>query len=118
MGALFLGAGSIESKPEEPAPEAKRGFFAGRSSMSSRVSPSGREGSPIAIFLGFFVFGGGRERLEALSGSLVLLTPEDGGGKDSDDFFEGGGSLDNRDDCGFAGVGEGALSSSLSASLP
>ena len=94
-GTFCLGAGSIESNDDLPAPddpESNRGFFAaGLSSPSfslSFVCP-GRLGGPIVIFFGpRFDFKGGRDS--------PLPDGLDGGGRDIEDFFAGGegGSLD------------------------
>ena len=78
-GTFCLGAGNIDNSDDLPAPESKRGFFAG--GLSSSSSSPGREGSPIVIFFGprfdfcagFEFEGGGRLIGEcSLSDSLSL----------------------------------------------
>jgi hypothetical protein len=80
-GTFCLGAGSIESNKDLPAPtpESNLGLFAAGLSSSSLSSESpGSVGSPIVIFFGpRFDFGGGRDS----------PLPELGGGRDIKDFF-------------------------------
>lgn len=112
VGAFCFGAGSIDKREDTPTPDSKRGFFAtGLSSSSSSflslMSP-GRAGRPIVIFFVRFALGGGSDR-------LLDDFEFDGGGRDIDDFLDGG--------SGFAGEGLGGdriavCSLSLSLSLP
>lgn len=90
-GALFFGAGSMVRRADERAPRSKRAFFAGGSSDSIDLSSSGgSSGRPIVIFFGRLALGAGRDRLP--EGLEDEADPE-GGGSESDDFFDGAGRL-------------------------
>lgn len=117
IGALFLGAGSIDSRPEAPAPDSSRAFFVGgRSSVSEvRSSSLDKLGSPIAIFFGaFLVLGGGKASPEdALEEEAELA----GGGSANVDFLAGAGSLEVMDALDVVVETCGVVSPSLALSL-